>query len=1739
MPAAGTGPGVGTAQPSLWSAPPPVAHAVPDSGVTPTPAPAIADAGSFGLNVTSPAGLAASATKDAQQSGNMIEGLTSALFGAHGQGGVPIISDIAHGVGYATSFLQPGTPIGDTPIGAIAQAAGKIPGALGTIGAGALSIAGGALEHVPSIANILSGGATDEQLATEFAALPNTPEKQQVVADIAANKAPAGHLMDNYIRANLPEAQKISPNLFAEAQVPPSSFADDLSNVFGLLGTTTRLVERPIAGMGKLTTGLNRLQEIEAVHNGAQYTGIFGSGAFSGSTDGSGHSGNTPVEELALQKWKDGTWSMNQALDYLTAAGEGYSHDTGLEMAGQIALDPQVFGSVGAAGLAKLGVTGLRLVAAGAEAEKIAATTGEAAKAVVIGGKLGGQAVSGVVRALGEHVYAPIANNALGQSAKIIRTIVDPLHAIGGNKVVGEATVDIASGAAPKIMAQAHGPLAATQALEWAKSSLPPEVSDKLISGVSTYSANVTRDVLMKYHEATMMVSHLGRELIGRNPGEIVSSLLSHAPTDWADLVKTQMTAVRKLAWDDAAKSNLGDRFASIYGGKTAAEYTAEFAKMSPDTLGYLHAVSYGSTTEGFLDAIGKATRSIGKAAADQLKLPRLVLMNEQTLSDVKAQAILDLLNEAKDAPDAATTIRAAQQMYPELAYLGLDPERLSSSVERFINGLSRQLADGELPAQVRPEHLAQMPQEVQAFAAQMHGAWDLGFRPSDEIAMGLKTDAEGMLVPGRAPWVDHVAVANPAYRGTWAMAHNVAGMPIVGSYIGKAIDYMEAGAQTLTSSVTSNVISAAARARFEAAALMKHPELTSQEARAIYQAVEDMAGIHEVAVRGLSGHDMWQASRALIPDSLALTGKMTQRDLMTMIVDAYQGDLRFVGLTQKFTGRVKSWLAAKTGSNFAGQFSENLYQKIRFKYNPLFQIQERVEPWVLNGQRGVNFALGTKLTENDRRAAVIYERLKATGLVRASNMDIAEQSAQALVGSSMEQELGRFAAQGRWAQLRDVSGAKVLNELRTFSNNMGKTLRASMDKGEPGTWDAIVAHYSAVAGHLVSDDEAALRRITEGALGGDVRVSNLIEPGANFADFKNAIAPREWHVPSSIGEVKSLDLNFMAKSLGLPLKDGTTITTVKQLRAALADPAREVTMQRLTDAMNMVLSPHPDYTRRVVNALDFNWNDFWRTVGERYNMSTPEVARWQRMFQDAASLRHMTPVDYVSQVWSPTIAGGLNAGIEEIGKGVNILRAPAKGASESDLIRNMVDIFRSHLDPSAQDTLIQHFGVDIGIVPPGEWTPESTKAFTQAVIDRIKSGKEKVQGPVSYAHFGSVEARPGVFNATVPDVFKSEPGYVYRTVSKNRVGNDWAAGEYAAKHPATVYARGDTSIVLRAKQGDRFVEAQHGVEAGSNVQSKVAIPASEVEVLDARGKWVSATKAAELSALLPVDPDVERAVRMFSKWSKNTLSRGLLADDPNYANVLKDVTGIPTDGAVPYNEIHQLMVNHIGHAMRQASEDAFRLQYFARNRSFIERSINHPFFGIYPASYMWGKILPELVKFVAQSPFGIRTGAMAYAGSDIATALAVQLEYDPNFQKLLDTAGKSSIFWMLGYLLPALPWDVGAAAPTWARDLAAQGLDNQLRVDQGLPPKPIDFTSPIKRIGDYISPFRSITQTERVTKEVQNVLWPASPAGKGSSLVQQGGTAAAQPTGPTQGTELGPVLADSMAQLQNILSGQ
>lgn len=122
--------------------------------------------------------------------------------------------------------------------------------------------------------------------------------------------------------------------------------------------------------------------------------------------------------------------------------------------------------------------------------------------------------------------------------------------------------------------------------------------------------------------------------------------------------------------------------------------------------------------------------------------------------------------------------------------------------------------------------------------------------------------------------------------------------------------------------------------------------------------------------------------------------------------------------------------------------------------------------------------------------------------------------------------------------------------------------------------------------------------------------------------------------------------------------------------------------------------------------------------------------------------------------------------------------------------------------------------------------------------------------------------------------------------------------------------------------------------------------------------------------------------------------------------------------------------------SLRATSQQAFKTHYFDARRGWLERSINHPYLGLYPASYMWGKVLPEFARFLLVRPFGLNApllGARAY--QRVQEAVTARLAGDPDFAKAVDD--NPDLLYAFATLMPAMPNDLPANLPAWARHLS------------------------------------------------------------------------------------------------------
>jgi hypothetical protein len=182
-----------------------------------------------------------------------------------------------------------------------------------------------------------------------------------------------------------------------------------------------------------------------------------------------------------------------------------------------------------------------------------------------------------------------------------------------------------------------------------------------------------------------------------------------------------------------------------------------------------------------------------------------------------------------------------------------------------------------------------------------------------------------------------------------------------------------------------------------------------------------------------------------------------------------------------------------------------------------------------------------------------------------------------------------------------------------------------------------------------------------------------------------------------------------------------------------------------------------------------------------------------------------------------------------------------------------------------------------------------------------------------------------------------------------------------------------------------------------------------------------------------------------------------------------------------------------------EAEDAAFTNTHFHRGRTAMERSLNHPYMGIYPSSYMWGKVLPEMIRGLALNPFGIPIpgisigydaagkglgkfirpseapllpGGTGLPGMGFVNANRVygsvmqQQETDPEFNEWMEE--RKDMWRALAMLLPAVPWDVPANFPLWMRRFSEWGHESQARVAEGKEAKDFDVSGTARDMTEY-----------------------------------------------------------------------
>ena len=157
------------------------------------------------------------------------------------------------------------------------------------------------------------------------------------------------------------------------------------------------------------------------------------------------------------------------------------------------------------------------------------------------------------------------------------------------------------------------------------------------------------------------------------------------------------------------------------------------------------------------------------------------------------------------------------------------------------------------------------------------------------------------------------------------------------------------------------------------------------------------------------------------------------------------------------------------------------------------------------------------------------------------------------------------------------------------------------------------------------------------------------------------------------------------------------------------------------------------------------------------------------------------------------------------------------------------------------------------------------------------------------------------------------------------------------------------------------------------------------------------------------------------------------------------------TDGGMAAEDAQRLVGLFTGVWATQlvkGTRKADTIQYFATQRSWLERSLNHPFLGVYPYSYMTRKAIPAMMRLMFLTP-GPRGTVMPLTGlntwGDIIEWSDNRSNSESGFLKVL--ADNDAFLYLLQTITPVTPDSMGfAVAPTYIRRAimqpAARGKD-------------------------------------------------------------------------------------------------
>lgn len=943
----------------------------------------------------------------------------------------------------------------------------------------------------------------------------------------------------------------------------------------------------------------------------------------------------TEVEAAAVYGMKELGWTARHAYAYLVRHSQGFSSDGLTQTALSMALDPFFVGSLGASSAASVG-------------ERAALGY---ARTATSAGRLT-SVYRGIAERIGTTVAATRADPILGPAFKVARTVVDPFSAIPGPH--GSAKVDVFASAGLEATRRGFSPSATGNFFKRASSWGVRDIADRAFGQTAMNFA--------RKYVATRHVDNLARAAqtgVRRELTEdVIKTLGENSAKDAVTRMADYVYSKREFFLNQAGEDALAERIVKMT-GQTLDTVKKGLAEMTDDERAIWHATSY---SEAFSDFV-TAARAVPEEEWGSLasKLDDLVPLNPMELDKQGAQALLDSL---KGSDTAIDDWNAAARKYTLIDNLGPIHKGGTSTLERRVNALQRVIDSGQLHQGLDITEFDNLPDAFKRdFVAKWTDSagqpiWRLGFKPKALQATGLVYDDAGELAARFEPAIENVTHAIPKATGGMHGITDPVGRLIPGAVKGSrlggaartAYDSLDVALSTASDMVSGERVITSMEQSFRKQ--MRTAGYSDKVAKQVFKASRTYVQDNGFTLAGMSPADFWKANEANLAH--LVDSRVAQRDVFSMLAKSAGGDLRLLGLSSGATQRIRSGLIARglDPNNYMGAVTVKLYNLARYTLNPMFFLQAEFDaPWfnmyrgVMPDLRGIAPKPGSALYEMQG----IVENMGHTSMSRDLAMDYTERAPtigwqqdvlaglksagidQAL-SSRIKGRLGRMILNNEMAYLNSRAGEVVFDAIKTTKRTIEERAANAATPAEAAAWrnqtfdiervlDSLTEELSGTLGRSPTPDEVGRRYLSE--MIEDSRLEVRTKEG--LLDYQRVAQKGAYHVPTNVGELKPLNLDYGAESLGLP-----NIFSAKGLRKALADGL--YSQGEVRDRL-FQLGYHGDHIDRFMTALNFQWRPYFDNLAQDLGMSTFEMQGIEDLIAKEAKSHGLSPIDYFTQV--------------------------------------------------------------------------------------------------------------------------------------------------------------------------------------------------------------------------------------------------------------------------------------------------------------------------------------------------------------------------------------------------------------------------------------------------------------------------------------------------------------------------